>query len=120
MEYINIISKEAITQAPDWPVVLVGCLAIAAMLMALAWAIITKKMDEMETGILFGIIGAIGIGFLFITMVVCAIFFRVPTGRYKYEAAIDKDKITVSEYEEFIEEYNPTIKDGIYYWEDKE
>ena len=34
--------------------------------------------------------------------------------------AIDKDKITVSEYEKFIEENNPTIKDGLYYWEDKE
>jgi ABC-type sugar transport system permease subunit len=118
MEYINIISKEAITQAFAWPVVLVGCLAIAAMIMALVWAIITKRMDEMETGRLFGVIGVIGIGCLIITILVCAIFFQVPTGRYKYEATIDKDKITVSEYEQFIEEYNPTIKNGVYYWED--
>lgn len=25
----------------------------------------------------------------------------------------------ISDYEEFIKEYNPTVKDGIYYWEDK-
>lgn len=118
MEYINIISKEAITQALDWPVVLVGCLAIAAMIMALVWAIITKRMNEIETGRLFGVIGVIGIGCWLITILICSIFFQVPTGRYMYEATIDKDKITVSEYEQFIEEYNPTIKDGVYYWED--
>lgn len=118
MEYINIISKEAITRALAWPVVLVGCLAIAAIVIAMIWAIITKRMDRIETGILFGKIGGIGIGALVITMVICSIFFQVPTGRYKYKATIDKDKITVSEYEEFIEEYNPIITDGIYYWED--
>lgn len=116
MEYINIISKEAITRPLAWPIALVGCLAIAAVVIAMIWAIITKRMDDAETGILFGEIGGIGIGALMITTVICSIFFKIPTGRYKYKATIDKDKITVSEYEEFIEEYNPTIKDGIYCW----
>jgi hypothetical protein len=51
-------------------------------------------------------------------MCITCLFFSEPTGRYKYQATIDKDKITVSQYEEFIEEHNPTIKDGVYYWED--
>ena len=57
-------------------------------------------------------------GSLIITSIICGIFFQVPTGRYTYEATINKDKITVAQYERFIEEYNPTIKDGIYYWEE--
>lgn len=119
MEHINIISKEAITQTLQWPIILVGCLAIAGVLGIMIWAIIAKRMDDTKTGELICIVGTIGIGLLLITGFICAIFFQVPTGRYKYEATIDKDKITVSEYEAFIEEYNPTIKDGIYYWEDK-
>ena len=56
--------------------------------------------------------------FEIIAFCICSAFFREPTGRYKYEATIDKDKITVAQYEEFLEEYKPTIKDGIYYWEE--
>lgn len=119
MEHINIISKEAITLTVQWPIILMGCLAMAGVFGIFIWAIITKRLDEARTGELFGIIGAIGMVLVLITGFICAIFFQVPTGRYKYEAMVDKDKITVSEYEEFIEEYTPTIKNGIYYWEDK-
>ena len=116
MEYINIISKEAIMEAFQPPITIVGCLAIAAVLSVLVYLGIVKNPNKAIK--YMGIVAPIGIGCLIITAIICGVFFRVPTGRYKYEATIDKDKITVAQYEEFIEEYNPTIKDGIYYWEE--
>ena len=118
MEYINIISKEPIMQGIVWPAVLVGVLFIAVMFSFLTWAVVTNRMKEVRTGELIGIIGVIGISILLLVMAICSLFFRVPTGRYKYQAIIDKDEITVSQYEEFVEKYNPIIKDGIYYWEE--
>ena len=64
----------------------------------------------------------VGLVAIIFELLACAIYvtnFRVPSGRYKYEGTINKDLITVSQYEEFIKDYNPTIKNGIYYWEDK-
>ena len=116
MEYINIISKEEITQAFQLPITIVGCLAIAAILSAFVYLIIVKNPDK--TMKYMCIAAPVGMGCLIITAIICGIFFQVPTGRYKYEATIDKDKITVAQYEDFLEEYSPTIKDGVYYWED--
>ena len=116
MEYINIISKEEITQAFQLPIIIVTCLAIAAVLSSFIYWGIVKDLDKVIKYLY--IADSVGIGCLVITSAICGIFFRVPTGRYKYEATIDKDRITVSQYEEFIEECNPTIKDGVYYWED--
>lgn len=39
------------------------------------------------------------------------------SGKYTYKATVDKNKITVSEYEDFIEQYKPEIRDGYYYFE---
>ena len=116
MEYINIISKEEITTAFQLPITIVGCLAIAAIFSVLVYLAIVQ--DPNKTIRYLFIVAPIGIGSMLITSIICAIFFQVPTGRYKYEATIDKDKITVAQYERFIEEYNPTIKDGVYYWEE--
>lgn len=115
MEYINIISKEEITQAFQLPITIVGWLAIAAVLSTLIYMAIVKNPFK-AMSYLFTM-GTAGIVFTTITLIVCNAFFRVPTGKYKYTATIDRDKITVSQYEEFIEEYHPVIKDGIYYWE---
>ena len=49
-------------------------------------------------------------------MCISCMFFSEPTGRYNYKATIDKDNITVTEYEQFIKEYHPDIKDDIYYF----
>lgn len=117
MEHINIISKEAITKIADWLGYTIFAICIAAILSAIVYLIIVKDHDKFFRYLVWTGIGAIV--FEFIAFCICSAFFRVPTGRYRYEATIDKDKITVSEYEAFIEEYNPTIKDGIYYWEDK-
>jgi hypothetical protein len=119
VEHINIISQEPITEPLQWPITLVGALAIVAIFTVLIWATATKRMGEDRTGVLLGLVGTVGMSLLLIAMFICSVFFQVPTGRYRYEATIDKDKITVSEYGQFIEEYSPTIKDGIYYWEDK-
>ena len=119
IDTIEIISQEPITEPLQWPITLVGALAIVAIFAILIWATVAKRMGENRTGVLLGLVGTVGMSLLLIAMFICSVFFQFPTGRYRYEATIDKDKITVSEYEAFIEEYNPTIKDGIYYWEDK-
>ena len=106
MEHINI---------EDWQACTILAICIAAILSAF---VIAKDHGKVCRYLVWAGIGAIV--FELIAFCICSAFFRVPTGRYRYEATIDKDKITVSEYEAFIEEYNPTIKDGIYYWEDKE
>lgn len=116
MEYINIISKEEIMQAFQLPITIVGCLAIAAVLSSLIYCGIVKDLNKVMKYL--GVVGSIGLSCLMIAIIICGIFFQVPTGRYRYEATIDKDKITVAQYEEFIEKYNPAIKDGVYYWEE--
>jgi hypothetical protein len=112
-EYINIISQEAITEPVQWPAVVVGSLTIVALLSV----IFIAKGSFKATAHLIDIVGASGVSLLILTSIICCIFFKVPTGQYKYEATINKDKITLSQYEEFIEKYNPTVKDGIYYFE---
>jgi hypothetical protein len=55
---------------------------------------------------------------MIIAELLSCIFLKVPTGKYRYEATIDKSKITVEEYEDFLEKYNPTVVNGVYIWED--
>ena len=114
MEHINIIAQEEITAPLEWVVWLVGVLTIVAIF-GLTFYSHANPQNAYRIVIpilYFGCGGILGV-------LITSLFLRVPTGRYKYEATIDKDNITVAEYEQFIEEYNPTIKDGIYYWEDK-
>ena len=62
------------------------------------------------------IFGFGGICLQFIAIILSSIFLQVPTGQYNYKATVDKDNITVAEYEQFIEEYHPDIKDDVYYF----
>lgn len=117
MEYINIISKEPITAAPSWMAMLGAIICIGSVASTFIYWGIVHNPDKVVKYL--SIVGCCAVTVCLIWCIVLSIFFQEPTGRYKYEATIDKDKITVSEYEEFIEEYNPTIKDGIYYWEDQ-
>ena len=60
-----------------------------------------------------------GVGGLVAQLVVtllAAIFLQVPTGQYAYTATIDKEIVSVTEYEDFIEEYRPTIVNDTYIW----
>ena len=112
MECINIISKEPILTTPQWVfwTILVICLSALAIVLFKA---ATKNFEYL----FFGCCGIVI--FEIISCIICLIFFQIPTGRYKYEGTINKDIITVAQYEEFIEDYEPTIKNGVYHWEDK-
>ena len=64
-------------------------------------------------------LGGLGVLALIAVSILNCIFFQVPTGRYKYEATMDKENMTIAEYEEFMEAYNHIQhKDNIYYFED--
>lgn len=113
MDYINIISKEEIMKVNMLPALIIGIIAIIGLICTYIYMF---KTNNYETCIkLIVSFGGIGILFMLLVAIICGIFLQYPSGRYKYQATIDKDKITISEYEDFIEEYNPTIIDGIYY-----
>lgn len=116
MEYINIISKEPIMEIPLWQgfIVLVICLFLLICSFYL-YRLISIDMHIYALCVIFIILG-IEVA----SLGICHKYFSVPSGRYRYEATINKDKITIQQYEDFIEKYNPTIKDGIYYWESEE
>ena len=119
MDHVNIISQEAITAiAPEISnaiailgfsmcFFLIGCLVFENML--------NKKLNHK----IIVWISVVVLSVLVIGVLVGSIFFRVPTGRYKYEATIDKEQMTVAEYEEFMKAYSHSkCKNGIYYFED--
>jgi hypothetical protein len=114
-EYINIISQEAITAVPTWLAAIGGIISIGAVLSTLVYWAIIKDVDKVPK--YFNIVGTSALVFAVGWLIITSTFFDEPTGRYKYEATINKEKITVAQYEEFIEEYNPTIKGNIYYFE---
>ena len=118
MEGVNIISKEVITAPISWPTVTIAILLIASLIGILIYLFISKNYDNAIKYL--AVIGLGGILVLFLVTAICAIFFRVPTSRYKYKGTIDKDTMTISQYEEFKNQYNfrETMKKGIYYWED--
>lgn len=114
---IEITSKEIITKPISWPTVTITILLIASLIGILIYCFISKNYNK--TIKYLTIIGLGGILVLFTVTAICAIFFRVPTSRYKYEGTINKDKMTISEYEEFTSRYNFREKfNGVYYWED--
>ena len=65
--------------------------------------------------------GCIALIFCIISSIVIEPRFTEPTGKYTYKVAIDKDKITVAEYEKFLEKFKPEIEeDGYHYFEYEE
>lgn len=113
-EYINIISKESVTAVPTWVALLGGSVSILLILSTFVYWKIVK--DTFKAGKYLAIVGVIAIVIALAWQCISCIFFSEPTGQYRYEATIDKDNITVTEYEEFIKEYHPDIKDDIYYF----
>lgn len=116
MECIDIISKEAVTKPAIWPMLIVSIVAIVALLTLLVYGLVTKLRKQDLIIKLTLIFGLGGICLQLIAVILSSIFLQVPTGQYIYKATIDKEKITVAEYEQFIEEYSPEITDGIYSW----
>lgn len=120
MDYINIISKEEIKVLPNWFVfTLFGILAAIVFIPTIvAWLICNKKKKPLIKVVYTELIsGAVAIAFMITSFSLAEPHMLVPSGRFKYEATVDKDHITVSEYEGFIEKYKPKIKHGIYYFE---
>ena len=117
MDHVNIISQEAIIRGIGWPVHIVAALAIVGVLGTLLYFLYTKNFDKTVKGC--AIFGVGGLALMVITAAICSIFFKVPTGRFRYEATIDKEQMTVAEYEEFMKAYNHNkCVNGIYYFED--
>ncbi len=124
MDHVNIISKEAITMMAPWAtniicifgfsmiIFLIGCLVYSSFSR-------NKKLSNEKLLKIILYTGTIGLCVLLILSCTLGLFFRVPSGRCKYEATIDKENMTVAEYEEFMDAYNHIkCKDGIYYFED--
>lgn len=116
MDYINIVSKEAIEAPPDWCFWLAFGICVIIVCSGLFWSV-KNKFATITPVMISGLIGVA----TELILIICLIHFcSVPTGRYKYGATIDKDNISVTDYEEFLETYKPELKDGIYYWTGEE
>lgn len=123
MEHVNIVSKEAITMMAPVLGHVICILSFLVLSFLVGCAIANSRMqdgDDRKTLLkVVCWIGAIGISLILVVGIVGNIFFRVPTGRYKYEATIDEENMTVAEYNEFMKAYNHIkSKNGIYYFED--
>ena len=113
-DYINIISKEAVTAVPTWIALLGGSVCFLLILSTfIYWAVIKDTNKVMGY---LGTVGSIAIILCIAWMCISCMFFSEPTGRYNYKATINKDNITVKEYEKFIKDYHPNIKDDVYYF----
>ena len=119
MDHVNIISKEAITMMAPWASNIIGILGFS-MIFFLIGCIIYNNHSSKEPNCKIQIwISVVVLSIIVIGGLIGSIFFRVPTGRYKYEATIDEENMTVAEYNEFMKAYNHSYcKDGIYHFED--
>lgn len=116
-EFITIVEKTSIDVLPEYVAWITVGIASGLILIPtiLAWIFSRGQLHKiLITEFISGIL----------TIVLCFIFvgcfshrFVVPTGEYKYKVIVDKNNITVSEYEEFLEKYKPEIRDGYYYFE---
>lgn len=113
-EYINIISKEAVTAVPAWIALLGGSVSILLVLSTFMYGAVIKDPNKVTNYL--KIVGSIAIILCLAWMCISCMFFSEPTGQYNYKAIIDKDNITVTEYEQFMKKYHPTIKDDVYYF----
>ena len=113
-DYINIISKEAVTAVPTWLAAIGLIIAILAVLSTFVYWRFVKDLTRVCKYL--GTVGSIAAVFTVAWMCISCMFFSEPTGQYNHKATIDKDNITVTEYEQFIKEYHPNIKDDVYYF----
>ena len=124
MDHVNIISQEAITTVIPEIQNAIGFIALLAIAFLFGCLIYNSKMvrtREKEKTVIkvICLAGGIAIALVLVIGIIGNIFFRTPTGRYKYIATIDKENMTVVEYEEFMQAYDHShCKNGIYYFED--
>jgi flagellar biosynthesis protein FliP len=117
MDHVNIISKEAIMAVPDWLAILGVIICTSIILTTFVYWAIVKDVNKVPKYL--GIAGTCALIVCVAWAAITTLFFKEPTGRYRYEATIDEESMTVAEYEEFMDAYNHSHhKDGIYYFED--
>lgn len=114
IEHVTIISKEAITVVPTWIAFAGGSVSVLLVLSTFIYWKFVK--DPFKVAKYLGVVGSIAIILALVWVGISVRFFKQPTGEYRYEATINKENITVSEYEEFMDKYNVTVHDGIYRW----
>ena len=121
-DFVNVISKEEITKALDWPSALVGLIAIIIIITALIVCYnLRKKYAFKAEDILIKIVIWTGITALIGILVLefACNQHKVPTGRYKYYVTFD-NTATYEEINEFLDNYtNISIEEGVYYFEDR-
>jgi hypothetical protein len=124
MDHVNIISQKAITMMAPWAsniICILGFSMITFLVGCLVYSSFSRKKKLSNEKLLKIILytGTTGLCVLLILACIAGLFFRVPSGRYKYEATIDEENMTVAEYNEFMKAYNHSYcKDGIYHFED--
>ena len=117
MEHVTIISQEAITSVPTWIALVGGIIATLIVCSTFVyWRIVKDPIKAIKW---MCWVGPIALAFTITWHIVTCFFCSVPTDRYRYEATIDKENMTIQEYEEFMKAYNHSYsRGGIYYFED--
>ena len=120
IEHVTVISQEAITKPLLWPVIVVA--SVGALFAIAASVAITNDhttiADKRPINLLVHASACVPL--MFLTMLICALWFPVETGQYKYEGTLDPD-MTIVEFEEFSQQYaNVRFEDGLWKWEDKQ
>jgi len=124
MEHVNIISQKAITMMAPWATNIIGIFGFSMITFLIGCLVYSsfsrnKKLSNEKLLKIILYTGATGLCVLLILACITGLFFRVPSGRYKYEATIDEENMTVAEYNEFMKAYNHNYrKDGVYHFED--
>ena len=119
-DFVNAIEQSAITTPSIWPSIIVAIPTLSILVGALVYMFISKNPKKYEkVTTIVGFTGTIGIALLLISTLISSLFFRMPTGRYKYTVEFDKSA-TIQECEDFLSEYNIIkYEEGRFYIEDK-
>ena len=113
--HINIITKEAETTVSVLPTIIVAVILSTCCIALIVYLFVKNNTDRVIK--LLGILAIVGIPLELLSILVANIFFRVPTGQFKYTATLDENNMTIQEYKAFIEEYNPEIDaNGVYHF----
>ena len=122
MEHVNIISKEAITEIASEYIGVLAVVAFLFLVFTFSCLIYNSKTHRKNDNKIIKLLTwtcGLALPILIIAYMIGSFFFRVPTDRYKYEATIDKENMTITEYEEFMNAYNHSYCiNGVYYFED--
>lgn len=124
MDHVDIISKESITVVAPWAINIIAIIGFSMIFFLFGCLVYSNKDNKkVSNEKLLKIIlctSTAGLCVFLILGCIAGLFFRVPSGRYKYEATIDEENMTVEEYNEFMKAYSHNYcKDGIYYFEDR-